>query len=113
VAVADLVLVDAFAAGPSGLLAAPGSVAAASVAVARIIPVWAVTGVARVLPERLWGSLLARLDESGDEPWERSAEMVPAELFGQVVSTAGCCTVPEGLAATTCPAAPELFRPAG
>jgi hypothetical protein len=112
-AVADVVLVDALAAGPGGLLASPGSLAAASVAVGRLIPVWAVTGVGRVLPERLWGSLLTRLDESGDEPWERQAEVVPSDLFVQVVSTAGASDVAQGLSATTCPAAAELFRAAG
>jgi len=111
--VADLVLVEAHAAGPGGLLAASGSLAASAVAASRHIPVWGVTGVARVLPAGLWGAVLSRLDESGEEPWERSVELVPADLLTQVVSTLGATEVGPGLAASTCPDAAELFRPAG
>jgi hypothetical protein len=113
VAVADVVLVEALAAGPESLIAAPGSLAAASVAAGRLIPVWAVIGTARLLPERLWSALLTRLDDSGDEPWERDAEVVPASLLTQVISSTGPSDVAEGLRAATCPAAPELFRQAG
>jgi hypothetical protein len=112
-AVADVVLVEALAAGPTGLLASPGSLAAASVAAGRLIPVWGVTAVGRVLPEGLWGSLLAQLDSSGDEPWERGAEVVPAELMSQVVATTGACEVSAGLAATTAPDVAELYSLAG
>jgi hypothetical protein len=111
--VADLVLVEATAGGPSGLLAAPGSMAAAAVAHHQAIPVWGVTGVGRILPERLWDSLLARLDDSGEEPWERPVELVPADLLSRIVGPGGVAEVDPGLRASTCPAAPELFRPAG
>jgi hypothetical protein len=112
-AVADLVVVEATAAGPSGVLAVPGSMAAAAVAAHRGVPVWAVTGVGRVLPERLWDALLVRLDESGSEPWDRSVELVPASMIFSVVGPDGPSETSAGLHATTCPAAPELFRLAG
>ncbi|MGH9078146.1 MAG: hypothetical protein ACRDY0_11980 [Acidimicrobiales bacterium] len=108
--VADLVLVEARAAGPGGLLAAPGSHAAAAVAGASGVPVWAVAGAGRVLPGRLWEALLARFDSEG-EPWERDGELVPAELVGWFVGPQGPMAPAEGLAGPTCPAAPELFRP--
>jgi hypothetical protein len=111
--VADLVLVEALAAGPAGVLAVPGSMAAAAVARHQQVPVWAVVGVGRVLPGPLWDALLARLDDSGIEPWERSAEVVPAALISQVVGPEGPETTEEGLQRATCPAAPELFRVAG
>ncbi len=111
--VADLVLVEALAAGPAGVLAVPGSLAVAAVAAHQQVPVWAVTGVGRVLPEQLWTALVNQLDESGLEPWDRSAEVVPADLFTQVVGPQGASEPSIGLQATTCPAAPELFRPAG
>ncbi len=110
--VAGLVVVEAVAAGPSGLLAAPGSHAAAAVAARAGVPVWAVAGVGRVLPERLWSALLARYDAHG-EPWERDHELVPADLLTAVVGPEGSVAVEDGLAAATCPAAPELFRDAG
>jgi hypothetical protein len=112
-AVVDVVLIEATAAGPGGVLAAPGSVAAAAVASHQQIPVWAVAGVGRVLPGRLWDSLVSRLDESGDEPWDRPVELVPASLLSHVVGPEGIAEVGPGLANTTCQAMPELFRAAG
>ncbi len=111
--VADLVIVEACAAGPAGVLAVPGSLAAAAVACHQQVPVWAVTAVGRVLPVQLWDALVSRLDGSGEEPWYRSAEVVPAALVSQVVGPGGVVETAEGLAAATCPAAPELFRVAG
>jgi hypothetical protein len=111
--VADIVLVEAFAAGPAGILAVPGSMAAAAVAAHQQVPVWAVTGVGRVLPGQLWDALLGRLDESGIEPWDRHAEVVPAGLISQVIGPDGPLATDAGLTAATCPAAPELFRQAG
>jgi hypothetical protein len=110
--VADVVLVEALAAGPSGLLAVAGSHAAAAVAVRSGVAVWGIVPVGRVLPERLWQALLERFDARG-EPWERDAELVPAALLEQVCGPDGLVGVEEGLAAATCQAASELFRDAG
>ena len=111
-AVADLVVVEARAAGPTGLLATPGSHAAAAVASRCGVAVWAVAGPGRVLPLRLWVALLERFDASG-EPWERDSELVPVGLLDAFVGPDGPVEVAEGLEAATCPAAPELFRDAG
>jgi hypothetical protein len=112
-AVAELVLVEAHVAGPAGILATPGSLPAAAVAAHLGVPVWAVTGVGRVLPERLWDALLARFDATGTEPWDRPLELVPAALLTAIVGCDGTMPVDQGLAAATCPAAPELLRPTG
>jgi hypothetical protein len=72
--------------------------------------VWAVTGVGRVLPSRLWAALLGRLDEGDDEPWDRGVELVPATLVGSTAGPAGLLAGAEGLHLTTCPVAPELLR---
>ncbi|HWE56594.1 MAG TPA: hypothetical protein VG435_13860 [Acidimicrobiales bacterium] len=111
--VADVVVVEAVAAGPAGILATPGSMAAAAVAAHQQVPVWAVTGVGRVLPGPLWDAVLNRLDESGVEPWDRTVEVVPAALISQVIGPDGPVETAVGLGAATCPAAPELFRAAG
>ncbi len=111
--VSDVVIVEALAAGPAGVLAVPGSMAAAAVAAHQQVPVWAVTGVGRVLPGPLWDALLARLDESGIEPWDRSVEVVPADLISQVIGPDGPLETAEGLLQATCPPAPELYRAAG
>lgn len=112
-AACDLVVLEALAAGATGILAAPCSMAAAAVASRSAIPVWAVAGAGRVLPGRLWDALLARLDESGLEPWDRAAEVVAADLLSRVVGPSGPGEPEEMLSVATCPAAPELFRPAG
>lgn len=112
VVVCDLVLVEATAAGPSGVLATNGSHSAAAVAALRDIPVWAVAGVGRVLPPRLWDALLARLDRQSVEPWDRTVELVPASLLTAVCGPSGLLAPEEGLAQATCPVAPELLRAA-
>jgi len=110
VAVAGAVLVEATLAGPGGILATPGSRAAAAVGAQVGVAVWAVVGVGRVLPGPLWDAALAHLDAGGLEPWERDCELVPAELIPEVVTPAGRGG-PEALEEPTCPAAPELTRP--
>jgi hypothetical protein len=109
-AVADLVLLEAHAGGPSGVLTTPGSLGAAAVAAQLGVPVWAVTGVGRILPERLWNALLNRFDETAGEPWSRPSELVPASFLSAIVGPEGLTSVAEGLGAATCPTAPELLR---
>ena len=77
------------------------------------VPVTAVAGVGRVLPAGLWDAMLRRLDDEGPEPWERTVELVPADLLTSVFGPSGAQTVDAGLWASTCPAAPELLRAAG
>lgn len=112
VVVSGLVVLEAVSAGPSGLLAAPGSHAAAAVARQSGVPVWAAVGVGRVLPGRLWEALLERLDGRGQEPWERPTELVPTELIDVVVGPHGVRPGSELTAVTDCPVAPELLRSA-
>lgn len=111
--VADLVIVESFAGAPDGVLAAPGSLAVAAVAAHRQVPVWAVAGVGRILPEQMWATLVNHLDDSGVEPWDREAVVVPASLLSSVAGPDGVVDAGEALANPSCPAAPELFRMAG
>jgi hypothetical protein len=110
VVVSDLVLVEATAAGPGGILASLGSHSAAAVAASRGAPVWAVVGEGRTLPGPLWDSLLRRLDENPAEPWDRAVELVPVALLTETVGPAGRAAPGESLSQSTCPAAPELLR---
>jgi hypothetical protein len=112
-AVSDLVVVEAFVAGPAGVLAAPGSLPAAAVAAHSGRPAWLVAPTGRVLPEALWDALLTRFDDTAGEPWERSAELVPARLISRLIGPEGEIGVVEGLSTATCPVAPELLRAAG
>jgi len=111
VVVSEMVVLEAVAAGRSGILATTGSHAAAAVASHRGIPVWAVAGVGRVLPDRLWDALLQRVDAAGGEPWDRTVEFVPAGLLTEVVGPGGRQPTGDALAHPGCPEAPELLRP--
>lgn len=105
---AQVVLVEAMAAGPSGMVASAGSYAAAAVARHAGVPVWGVVGIGRLLPRRMWDALLERLD--ADDPWEADVELVPIELFDALAGPAGVESVEAGLRRVSAPVAPELFR---
>jgi hypothetical protein len=90
---ADVVLVEALAASSTEMLAAPGSRAAASTAYCSEIPVWAIVGVGRRIPEAGFLSLVDRV------PNEGVADVVPLGLCSQF-----------GLISADCPLALELTR---
>lgn len=110
VVVSGLVLLEPVAAGPGGILARVGSHGAASVAAHGGVTVWAALGTGRVLPGPLWDALLARLDQSPTEPWDRDVEFVPAGLLTATVGAGGVVAGAEGLAISSAPVAPELLR---
>ncbi len=105
----DVVLLEADALGPDGLVAMAGSRAAAAVATHAGVPVWAVAGVGRVLPEGLWAALAARLDQV-PEPWARPSERVPIDLVDVIVGPTGPETLDQALARAGCVAVSELTR---
>jgi hypothetical protein len=111
VAVSDLVVFEVSAVGPTGMVAPAGSRAAAAVAHHAGLPVWAVAGVGRVLPRRLWDALASRLDED-DEPWLAAEEIVPVDLVDEVVGPDGLRPAAKAIAEPTCPVAPELLKEA-
>jgi hypothetical protein len=107
---ADLVLLEAVGLGPTGVIAAIGSRAAAATAHLAGVPVWVAAGVGRVLPSRLWDAYIARLDEDGD-PWDRPNEFVPLELVDVVVGPTGHGPATEAPKRADCPVVPELIKP--
>ncbi len=111
--VSDLVLLEAVAAGPTGVLATTGSHAAAAVAALAGTPVWAVTGVGRVLPGPLWDALLQRIDAGLAEPWDRPVELVPSGLITELVGPGGRVAAAEGLAAAGLPGGPRAAAQRG
>jgi hypothetical protein len=106
---ADLLLVEASAAGPDGVLAVAGSRAAAAVAYCSEIPVWSVVGVGRRLPAPMWGALLQRLGHGAD-PWELDDEVVPAGTISHVIGPDGYALGTADLLRPECPTAPELLK---
>ena len=108
VVAADVVLVEASAASPTELLAVPGSRAAASVAYCSEVPVWAVVGIGRTLPEPAFASLVTRVADVR-APWLAEAEPVPLALFTAVAGEQGVTAIEEADLRPECPLAPELL----
>ncbi|MDO8362158.1 MAG: hypothetical protein Q7V88_04615 [Actinomycetota bacterium] len=108
---ADLVVVEALAAGAGELLAARSSRAAASVAYCSEVPVWAVVGVGRCLPDAGFASLVQRVADVR-VPWLAEAEVVPLGLCSHVVLPTGLFDVAAAELRPDCPLAQELLRPA-
>ncbi len=108
---ADLVVLEAAAVGPGGFVAVPGTFAAAAVARHRGVPVWLVAGTGRVLPGRLWSSLVVSLDaRAGEEPWAAEEEVVPLDLVDVVVRPSGLVDARDlACGPADCPDAPELL----
>ena len=103
---ADVVLIEAAAAGPGAVIAASGSHAAASVGYTSSVQVWCVISAGRALPQQFFEAAASTVT---DDPWECDEEIVPLGLFSHVVG-------PDGLAPACgweradCPLAAELLR---
>lgn len=98
---ADLVLVEALAASSTEILATRGSAAAAAAAAASGVPVWAVIGTGRCLPDAGFQTLV-----------DAGADVVQLARCSHRVSPAGLRQLGEGEAplAAECPLAPELIK---
>ena len=104
---ADVILVEAAAAGPDAVIAAGGSHAAAAVGYTSSTEVWCVVGWGRALPQPLFDAAAASV---ADEPWECDEEIVPIGLFSQIVGPGGIEPA-AGWQRADCPLAAELLRP--
>jgi hypothetical protein len=102
---AALVLVEALAAGPRGLLVRPGVAALGDAARGAGIPLWGVAGVGRLLHCQLFDEMLRR---AGDD-----VELIDPTAVEAMVGPSGLEDPVEGLVGATCPAAPELLVRAG
>jgi hypothetical protein len=109
VASAGLVILEALALGPDGLVATSGSRAAAAVARHAGIPVWCVAGEGRTLPGPMWDALCRRLEQSAD-PWDSDEELVPVDLVDTFAGPWGVGPLANAFAHSDCPVVPELFK---
>jgi hypothetical protein len=108
---ADLLLLEASAAGPSGVVAVAGSRAAAAVAHHAGVPVWVVIGRGRRLPQPLFDALGDRIAaEHSRNPWESPDEVVPASLLDLASGPSGLVAMAVALATADAPLAAELLR---
>lgn len=106
----SVLLVEASALGPRSLMALAGSRPAASVAKQAGVAVLAVAGEGRVLPSRLWDALVERVDERGEEPWDRLDELVPLDLLDAVAGPGGLSAPSDALGRADCPVVADLLR---
>ncbi len=106
---ADVVLIEVLAASSNELIAARGSRAAASVAYCSEVPVWAICGVGRCLPEAGFLSLVERIGDVR-APWLAEADVMPLALFSHVVTPAGAVPIDEASLNAECPLAHELLH---
>ena len=111
-AAADVVIIDATAVGPEGLIAAAGTRAAAAVARAAGRHVLAAAGAGSVLPTRMWEALVAALDE-GCDTWDAEFEFVPLRSVESIAGPTGVLEPERAASRADCPVAPELVRPLG
>ncbi len=104
----DVVLIEATAASTSELMATRGSRAAASVAYCSEVPVWAVIGRGRCLPDAAFASLVQRV---GDVrvPWAAEVDLVPLGLVSHLATERGVDDVGVATLLVECPLAQELL----
>ncbi len=67
--------------------------------------VWLVGGVGRVLPARLYSTLVESLNEDDE------AETISLERFDRLAGPRGLERPPDAAARVDCPTVPELLRP--
>jgi hypothetical protein len=107
-----VVLIDAFAVGPTEALAPAGSFAAAATATHLGVPVWLVAGAGRLMPASMFDGLARRWGDSADD-LDADEELLPLDVVDRVAGIGGVGEVAEALRWTDCPVAPELFGPSG
>jgi hypothetical protein len=106
---ADLVLVEAAAAGPAAALTDVGAVALAATGRALGKPTWLVAGVGRRVPEPYWQAIVERTADPSVPAWLAPFEILSMGLVERVVTDAGLA-IPAELGPPSTPVAPELLR---
>lgn len=106
---ADVVLIEAAAAGPAAALGDVGSLTVAATAKASGTPTWLVAGVGRRLPEQYWQAIVERTVAREEIPWLAAFEVVAFGLIDRVVTSDGL-QLPGELPPTDVPFASELLR---
>jgi len=102
---AAVVLVEALAAGPRGVIVNKEVAGLVTAARGASVPLWAVAGVGRVLNDQLLGEMLRR---AGD-----GVALIGLSALDAVAGPAGVEQPDQALRRSCCPAAPELLVRAG
>jgi hypothetical protein len=120
---AQILLVEALAAGPSGVLVDPVTTPAVEAARAAGVPVWVIVGVGRALPGRLFEAIVDIVKpgsgdsgDSGDpEPpgkagADRLADLLRLDVFDLAIGPELTTDAASVVAEVTCPPGLELLR---
>lgn len=99
-------MVDVLALGRTGALVGRRAAGQAGATSDRNAPVWAVGGIGRTLPDRVWEAALARVERAGRRV---GAVLYPPETFSLVAGPEGLTPFADALATADCPLAPELL----
>jgi hypothetical protein len=139
VAGADVVLLEVYALGPTGMVADGSAASLLEAARAAEVPVWVEAGVGRVMPARLWEAMARRLVEPRRQPGEVStagsgsglistSQLLRADLmFGggsparpgvllehehvvRAIGPGGAMSLAGALGSADCPEPPELLE---
>lgn len=110
VAGAELVLVTVDAIGAGGVVVDDSAVGLLTAATELRVPVWAVAGVGRVLPSRLWSALEGRLTGA---PGRSPGCLAGLGAIERVAGPDGTVPLDRALAAPSCPEPPELLGGSG
>ncbi|MGF1597889.1 MAG: hypothetical protein ACFCVK_13310 [Acidimicrobiales bacterium] len=86
---ADLVLIEAAAAGAAAALTDVGNLALAATARALHTPIWIVAAVGRRLPEPYWQAIVERCTDRDRVAWLNPFEVVPFGLVDRLVTVDG------------------------
>jgi len=106
VASADVVVVQADALGPGGMVVDADLHGLLEAARVVEVPVWVEGGVGRVLPPRLWEAVVRRVEAAGAE---RTGALSDLAAVAKVAGPHGVQTPAVALAGTDCPEPPELL----
>jgi hypothetical protein len=108
VASSDLLVIDASMIGDDAVVAPAGSWSAAAVAHAAGVPVWAVGGVGRALPPRLWARAVGTLRSEANSDWAVGVDLVPLDLVDEIAGPTGPQPKAEAMAQMTVPDVADL-----
>jgi hypothetical protein len=109
VAAADVVLVEAAALGPDGMVVDGDDLGLLDAARTLEVPVWVVAGVGHVLPARLWAALARRAERAGPSPTTGAARITDLRGVERVLGPRGALPLAVALAEADCPEPPELL----
>jgi hypothetical protein len=105
---ADVVVVEAEALGPGGMIIDPDDTGLLEAARAVEVPIWVEAGVGRVMPPKMWEAMARRV---GDGGLRRSGIVMGLDGVDRVAGPYGVQRVEIALASTDCPEPAALTAP--